>query len=90
MALYIATYDLHNDKNYAPLWELMKRWGATRSTESVWLLNVNLTAGQVRDAMRDAVHEHDSVVVVEIKQGSYWACYRSPDATDWLRRYVMA
>jgi hypothetical protein len=37
MARYIVGYDLHYDRNYQPIWDLLKGWGGTRLVEALWV-----------------------------------------------------
>lgn len=91
MAFYIASYDLHNQRHYQPVWDALTAMGGTRLLESLWVLSSNLTAAQVRDKLRAAADSDDSVAVVELKAGSNWACTRAKDnGVTWLRRNISA
>lgn len=91
MAHFIVSYDLHNQRTYPPVWERLEEWGAVRLLESLWLVTLDNTAGQVRDALKDVVDTDDSIAVVELKKGSGWATLRvKKDGTDWLRTNILA
>ena len=36
MAHFIVSYDLHNQRNYKPVWDRLESWGAVRLLESLW------------------------------------------------------
>lgn len=91
MAHYIASYDLHNQRHYQPVWDALETLGATRLLESLWVLSSNLSAQEVRDVILAAADSDDSVAVVELKSGSYWATTRAqPAGVVWLRQNIMA
>ena len=79
MAHYIASYDLHNQRHYQPVWSALESMGGTRLLESLWVLSINLSAAQVRDRIKAAADNDDSVAVVELKPGSDWACIRAKE-----------
>jgi CRISPR-associated endonuclease Cas2 len=91
MAHFIISYDLHNQRSYEPVWEKLESWGATRLLESLWVGTINKTATAVRDELGAVIDDDDSVAVVELKQGSYWACTRAKTAgVEWLKRNILA
>jgi hypothetical protein len=91
MAHFAVSYDLHNQRTYTPVWNLLRSWGAVRLLESLWLVTLNSTAGQVRDALQRAADADDSVAVIELKTGSDWACVRAKSAgIEWLRTNIRA
>lgn len=91
MAFYAVSYDLHNQRNYPPVWAKLESWGATRILETLWLLDSTLSAVQIRDALVAIVDNDDSIVVVEIKSGSCWAAIRSKEkGVAWLRQKIAA
>jgi hypothetical protein len=52
MAVLLVTYDLRTPgKGYAPVHPYLKQFTNCKDLESVWLLDTNLTAAQVRDAL---------------------------------------
>ena len=89
MAQYIASYDLHNVRNYHPIWTKLESWGATRLLESLLVFSSNMQIGQIRDELRMAGDNDDSVAVMELKPGSVWATSRARVlGTNWLRMYI--
>ena len=89
MAHFIITYDLHRQRTYQPVWDALEGWGAAKLLESVWLVTLNNTASEVRDALKEVVDSDDSVAVIELKSGSGWATLRAKNAgNDWLHQNI--
>lgn len=84
----MISYDQHKDKDYTPVWTLLKQWGAVRILESVWLVDIGQKATWVRDTLRAKTHEEDSVMVIQIFPNSDWSTFGSLKAgVDWLKKY---
>jgi hypothetical protein len=91
MAYYVASYDLHNQRNYQPVWDALEKMRATRLLESLWVLTSGLTAEQIRDQIKNAADQDDSVAVIELKSGSWWATQDAREAgVQWLRQNIKA
>ncbi len=87
MALYIISYDQHRDRDYTPIWTKLHQWGAVRVLESLWLANLQMTATQARDALRQTTRNEDSLVIIELMSGWGWATYQAQTTgVDWLSR----
>jgi hypothetical protein len=90
MALYAISYDQHRDRDYTPVWTLLHRWGAQRVLESLWLANLQGSAGEVRETIRQTTKNEDSIVVIELKPGSQWSSYSAQaGGTAWLNQNLM-
>jgi hypothetical protein len=71
--------------------EALGELGAVRLLESLWLVTLNDTATEVRDALVAVVDADDSIAVVELKAGSNWASIRANESgVAWLRTNIMA
>lgn len=91
MRHFIVSYDLHQQRNYRPVWAELESWGATRLLESLWVVSLENTPMDLRDALRAIVDGDDSIAVVEIKTGSGWAALRAkPEGVAWLRTNIQA
>lgn len=91
MAHYIASYDLHNQRHYEPVWEALRKMGAVRLLESLWVLTSNLSAEDVRNKIKAAADSDDSVAVIELKRGSLWATDGAQGAgVEWLKQNILA
>ena len=91
MASYIVSYDLHQQRHYQPVWNLLESMAATRLLESLWVVTSALTAQQIRDALQTVIDNDDSTAVIELKPGSWWANrLAKPAGVQWLQRNIMA
>jgi hypothetical protein len=91
MYRYIISYDQHRDKDYTPIWTLLRSWGAVRLLESVWLLASNYQPGQLREAIRLHTRNEESLVVIELQAGAAWSAYAAPpEGTRWLSSHLQA
>jgi len=91
MRLYAVSYDVHEDRNYQLLIEGLRKVGAVKLLESLWLIAVNDGAGDVTDWMRSLANKDDPVVVIELKPGSSWSSVGAKrDGTAWLTRNIRA
>ena len=90
MPLFAITFDERKrTHNYKPLYDQLNTWGAAHLQNSVWLVNLNARAGQVRDALFSHMHSDDTVCVIELEQGSSWSAQNvRQTGSDWLTAYV--
>lgn len=90
MAKFLISYDLHNSRNYTPLWARLGEWRAVRALESLWLADLNGTASAVRDNLQSLVDGDDSIFVVELHANGSWATLRVPDtAVQWMKGHIL-
>jgi hypothetical protein len=91
MAQFLITYDLHNRRDYQPLYEALHRFKAVRLCESVWLATLLGPAETVRNLLMASIDHDDSLAVIELKPGSDWATVRvKPDGANWLSAFITA
>jgi hypothetical protein len=89
MALYVISYDQHRDKDYTPIWNYLDKLGAVRVLESLWILESNSSASDLRNALRTATNDEDSIFVIQVFTNSGWAAYNiRPEGSGWLTRYI--
>ena len=89
MSTYLVSYDLHNQRHYQPVWTKLQQLGGQRLLESLWIVNSQLTATQLRDAVVAVADNDDSTAVVQVAVGSNWAVMRAkPEGIAMLRQYV--
>jgi hypothetical protein len=89
MPLYIVSYDLHNRRDYQPLWNALVQGNAKRILESLWLLESTHTAGTLRENLANLLDSDDSVAVIELKPGSEWSTIRAQaEGTTWLKSKI--
>lgn len=92
MKNYIISYDLHDQRHYQPVWDLLNRIGAVRLLESLWMVTTAHGSAQLRDALRATADNDDSFVVIELIAGAEWSAWSAKSAgANWLtanvRRY---
>ncbi|MFA6986339.1 MAG: hypothetical protein WC213_09040 [Arenimonas sp.] len=82
MSIYLVTYDLKQPgRNYAPVFEYLKKFTYCKGMESVWLLDTTTSATALRDALNTLVDGNDRVFVARL-QGE-WGSLRY-DCAAWL------
>jgi hypothetical protein len=91
MAFYVVSYDLHNTRDYQPVWDYLEGVGAEKLLESLWVVSFNGGAPQLRDALKATMDEDDSCAVLELRAGSGWAASRAKkEGVQWLRGNILA
>lgn len=89
MAHFMISYDLHNRRNYQPLWDQLNYWGAVRLLESVWVVSLTGTAIQARQTLQKVTDDDDSIAVIELKPGSMWGTFNGkPAGVAWLKKNI--
>ncbi len=89
MAVFIVSYDAHNQRDYDDLYEAMEENSGVRLLESVWGIELDNSAAEVRDWIRGLLDDDDSILVVKIKPTPSWAARKcKKSATDWLKENV--
>lgn len=73
MALFAVSYDLHNNRQYEPLWNALKSAGGVRLLESFWLLKSTYSAAILRNLLNALVDSDDAVAVIEVTPTADWA-----------------
>ena len=88
--VHVVSYDLNQPgQNYPKLYEKIESLGSSawHCLDSTWMIDTQLSAADVRDAVKSAVDESDDVVVV--KAGNAWATSGlSDNCNAWLREHV--
>lgn len=89
MAHFMISYDLHNQRTYEPVWKKLGSWGAVRLLESMWLVTLNNTALEVRDALKAVIDADDSIAVIELEPSAMWGTWNAKkDGVDWLKKNI--
>lgn len=84
MAILLVTYDLKQPgRNYQPVHDYLKGFTYCKGLDSVWLLDTQQTAAQVRDALKQKVDANDKVFVVKLTNS--WASYNY-SCGEWLNK----
>ena len=84
MTIYLVTYDLKQPgRNYAPVFEYLKRYTHCKGMESVWLLDTSPGSEVgIRDGMNALVDSNDKVFVTRLHDRT-WASFNYACA-EWL------
>ena len=73
MAKLLISYDLRvPGRNYQPLYDRLKAWGAFRVLESVWTTNTTSNASGVRDDLKNHIDSNDGLLVVGLDGSGAW------------------
>jgi hypothetical protein len=87
--LYMISYDLRKRRKYTDLINQLRDWGCTTPLRCVWFGNLRGPAPLVRDLLRRHMDNDDGLMVVELRQGSDWATYRTLiGGAEWLRMHI--
>ena len=74
---YLISYDLHRDRDYTRLYQLLASWDAVRLTESNWLACLAGPTPIIRDLVAGTLDNDYTVAVVQLPHGSDWATLRT-------------
>lgn len=86
MALFAVTYDLIKRKDYPKLWEEFERLGAHKPVRSLYLLNANNTATEVRDHFEQFIDDDDRLFVIEFgKKPKHHKALKGTN--DWINEH---
>jgi len=73
MAKYEVSYDLRNPgRNYESLWKRLGEWGAVRVLQSVWIIDRQTTAQQIRDDLQHHMDANDGILVTGLTGEAAW------------------
>ena len=82
MAYFIVSYDLIKRKDYPELWDEFKRLNGHKCLRSVYLMQANNSAAEVRDHLKKCIDD-DQLIVVEFSKKP--ATYRTREGTaKWI------
>jgi CRISPR/Cas system-associated endoribonuclease Cas2 len=86
MALFTVSYDLNKTKNYQILWDALKKQGAHRILESVWLINTSSTLKEVLNWLKGLVDNDDSLTVIKFAKSDLEFSNAKGGTNDWLNQ----
>jgi hypothetical protein len=75
MALYLISYDLLNKKtfgDYETLLTELRRLGAKEVLYSQWMWKSDSTSSQIRDHLRQFMHNDDRILVTAVGPWASW------------------
>jgi CRISPR/Cas system-associated endoribonuclease Cas2 len=81
MGTYLISYDLRKQKNYQPLYDLLKQWKASKLLESVYIIeNMKGNAAAIRDIIQNTIDNDDWLTVINLPANVDWATVRCDPA----------
>src|SRR5262245_27463543 len=86
MTDYALAFDLVNEQSshdYGPLWTESKQLVSHRTQYSLWLINVNNTAKETCDQLRNLLDRHDRLWVLELTANHCFA-NATRGTNDWI------
>jgi hypothetical protein len=87
MAIFIVSYDLNAPgQNYQPLYDALESVIHCHPLDSFWLIDVDQSAVEVREALRSFMDSNDSIAVIEFTPDADWACYLAGADIQWIKR----
>ena len=73
MPKFEVSYDLRKPgRNYESLWKRLGDWGATRVLQSVWIIDRQTTAAQIRDDLAHHIDTNDGLLVTGLTGEAAW------------------
>lgn len=89
MSAVLITYDLNKPgQNYEKLYDKIKTFGAWwHHIDSTWIVDTNLTVGEVNDRLLSVMDDSDSVLILNIT-GDTYAGWLPQDAWNWLKSHM--
>ena len=88
MSRYIIAMEQRSlGRNYQPLTDQLRTWGAGQLQIGVWLTEHPGTAANIRRSLGALMHPDDTVCVIQLPDGrAEWATHSAIQAgSDWLR-----
>lgn len=88
MSVYQIDYDLRNQRNYQPLYERIKSYGAwCRPLESSWVIQTSQSADQIRDYLAAVMDADDGLLVARLRGEAAWRNL-SPEVSRYLKNLL--
>lgn len=89
LAIFCVGYDCHKVRDDRALQTALEESGGVRLLDSLWLIALDWTAVELRDAVMVHLDSDDSLVVLELDPSKSWAAaHAREEGTEWLRQYI--
>jgi len=73
MTKYEVSYDLRKPgRNYEPLYKRLADWKAVRVLQSVWIIETNSSASNIRDDLAKCIDANDGLLVTGLTGEAAW------------------
>lgn len=78
--LFFIDYDLRKQRNYQPLYDALKSFGAIHVLESTWCFHrKGTTASTLRDFFKQFIDADDALAVTEVCDWATWNTLGHPN-----------
>ncbi|EJL6486936.1 hypothetical protein [Vibrio cholerae] len=88
MAIFVFGYDMVNEQgsasDYQDLWDELKRLGAHRVQDSLWVINLDNTAGEVVQHFRSFVDDDDRLWASVVTPGQFHYVGAKTGTNNWF------
>jgi hypothetical protein len=85
MAFFAVSYQLNLQKDYPTLWEEMERLDAHKVMRSFYFLDLDISASELRDHLKDYIDNDDALAVVPFeKRPHHHMGFKGTN--DWIRQ----
>ncbi|MGM4923377.1 hypothetical protein AB8A31_10765 [Tardiphaga sp. 804_B3_N1_9] len=68
MSYFTVSYDLIKRKDYPKLWEEFERLQGQKCLRSMYLVDVDCTAQELRDHLKSYIDDDDQMIVIEFSK----------------------
>ena len=88
MTIYVLTYDLNNETSsnaYKPLIDELRKLGAHRILESVWLVSNSASAKDLHDHFKTKLDSDDALFVSKVTTSEYHYSGAKSGTNDWIK-----
>lgn len=88
MKLYQIDYDLRKQRDYAALYERIRKYGTyCHVLESTWVIATSQSAAQVRDNLQQVMDKDDGLLVTLLAGEAAWGGLTA-EAGAWLKQQL--
>lgn len=89
MAVFIVSYDLRQPgRNYQPLYDRLNGWGAVSGLESVWFINADTTAENLRNDLLTRLDQNDGLFVGKLSGEAAWHNLNNSNCGPTLIKWI--
>lgn len=83
MAVFLVTYDLNKETKRPNIVKAVKDLGPwAKLSESSYAIDVQKTAGDIRESLRPLIDENDQIYVITLRQP--YSGFGPEDVNEWL------
>lgn len=91
MSTFAISFDTDEGNLFWKANDLLESIGAARLLPALWTLAADLTALEIRNALKELLGADDGIAILEINARGSWACENAErEGLEWLREAVGA